>query len=242
MLLPMLENLTQLGFTKKEATVYVTLLRNGPTLASTLALRTGLKRVTVYGVLDSLTLRGLVSFEGTEEGRRYLPHHPECLLYSLEQEKAALQMKWNQTRDCIQNLSQPLFSQTLDSRQVLFFRGTLEVHAALEEFFDPLQDLHGLLPQTLTSNEKDFFRKLFSNTQKHYRKAKMLAHAPLLKWMKNHFKIQTLEHVYNSKKGTLFVQSEKVFFLCERQELELMLIRNSDYSKRVFEVLMEPYL
>ena len=55
------EKLRELGFSEKEATVYLTLLGVGAAVASDIAKRAGLKRSTAYVILESLAEKGLVS-------------------------------------------------------------------------------------------------------------------------------------------------------------------------------------
>ncbi len=81
-------NLTELGLSEKEALLYLLLLRNGPSPASSLAKRLQIKRVSLYSVLESLTERGMVAYEQTPLGRKYIPHDPICLLELLEKESA----------------------------------------------------------------------------------------------------------------------------------------------------------
>ena len=235
----MLENLTKLGFTEKEAKVYLVLLRHGPALASTLACRTGLKRVSVYGVLDALHAKGLISFENTQNGRRYLPHDPECILYDLEQAKAELQIKWELARDCVRSLSQP--AQMLDARRVLFLTKLQEIQKELPELFDTRQKLHGLLARTLRPLEEKFFNNFFSKPP--FKKALFLAPDSLHEWTRPHTSsiLNFHPHPFPAEEGHLLVQGPRVCFLRQRDELELMLIRDADYAKSVFQMLIEPY-
>lgn len=237
----MLENLTKLGFSEKEAMVYMVLLRNGPALASTLAHRTGLKRVSVYSILDALSARGLVSFEFTDLGRRYLPHDPECLLYKLEEEKAQLQVKLDLAKDCIQSLSHTTSIQRLDGRRVVFLKKIEIIKDALADFFDASQKLHGLFSEDLSSDEETLFRELFEKAKLYSKDCLILTPKKLTKWMEKQKNIRWLEHPFPAEKGQILVQGSSVFFVCQREELELMLIRDPSYAKTVLEVLIKPY-
>lgn len=52
--------LYKLGFSEKEASVYLTLLRIGPSMASTLARLSNIKRTSIYDVLNGLLERNLI--------------------------------------------------------------------------------------------------------------------------------------------------------------------------------------
>ncbi len=54
------EDLIDLGFSEKEAQVFLTLVRLGPTAASTLSRLNNIKRTSVYDVLDSLIKKNLI--------------------------------------------------------------------------------------------------------------------------------------------------------------------------------------
>lgn len=98
------ENLLQLGLSKKEAMLYLLLLRNGPAPVSCLAKRLELKRVSLYSILESLELKGLISIQETEQGRRYLPHDPECLLDGLEKQQIELKYRLELAKECVEQL------------------------------------------------------------------------------------------------------------------------------------------
>lgn len=79
-----IQTLEKLGFTKTEATVYLALLELGPSSVLTVARRTGLKRPTLYLVLDTLNKHDLVSLMPGEKKRLYLALPPERLAEDLE--------------------------------------------------------------------------------------------------------------------------------------------------------------
>ncbi|MFT7184027.1 MAG: sugar-specific transcriptional regulator TrmB [Oceanicoccus sp.] len=76
-LIPLLK---ELGFNGKEAKIYLTLLELNGALPSTLARITGIKRTTIYGVLEGLRARGLVGSVQRKECCYYLGVAPELLL------------------------------------------------------------------------------------------------------------------------------------------------------------------
>jgi sugar-specific transcriptional regulator TrmB len=83
------EELQRLGFSPKEATVFLTLLRLGPSAASTLARTTGIKRTSIYDVLNSLMERSLV--HSFKQGRHtYFVVDDVNELYLQEKQKTQL--------------------------------------------------------------------------------------------------------------------------------------------------------
>lgn len=116
-------SLKKLGFSEKEAQVYLTLLKVGPSPASALANRVGLKRVTIYSVLDSLREIGVVGVENDDQCRKYIPYDPECLARLLEDQSMDLKRKLAIARGCIDDLRQISTFTSHYRDEASFFRG-----------------------------------------------------------------------------------------------------------------------
>lgn len=83
----MKEQLIKLGFSEKEATVYLLLLKLGPTASSTLARLSGIKRTSMYDVTNSLIERDLIT--SFRQGKvTYFLIDDVNKLYFYEKEKA----------------------------------------------------------------------------------------------------------------------------------------------------------
>ncbi len=82
--------LEQAGFSAKEATVYTTLLELGASSVVTIAKKSGLKRPTVYLVLDELMKNGFVSEVPQEKRKRYIALSPERIIESLDSRTRSL--------------------------------------------------------------------------------------------------------------------------------------------------------
>ena len=81
----LLITLQNYGLSEKEARVYLTVLELGTSIASTIARRAELNRVTVYTILEDLKRDGIVN-ETTKEGIKYYSViSPDILLKQLEQ-------------------------------------------------------------------------------------------------------------------------------------------------------------
>jgi len=71
--------LEDLGLSKNEAKIYTTLLRLGKANSAELARESGIHRINVYDVLNSLISKGIVSYITEEGGRKFKPESPEKL-------------------------------------------------------------------------------------------------------------------------------------------------------------------
>lgn len=97
--------LIELGLTPTEAQVYLALIRNGPSGASTIAAATGLARTAVYPALGSLGDKGLID-AGEGYGSRFAAVSPEQALPSLiSPDREALAHREQLTREVVQKIA-----------------------------------------------------------------------------------------------------------------------------------------
>lgn len=94
----LIDRLQRLGFEREEATVYVKLLQNGPSRASTLASLSDLNRTKVYRVLDNLVDRRYAS---ASVGRPtiYRAQEPESVFELLRQDIDARRRTLDRVQD-----------------------------------------------------------------------------------------------------------------------------------------------
>ncbi|KTD24436.1 TrmB family transcriptional regulator [Legionella maceachernii] len=85
-----LPGLISLGLSEKEALLYMAALRMGPTTAQNLSLESGLKRATVYGLIETLITKGLMHVEIKGVRKLYVAESPEKLALLLENQKQTL--------------------------------------------------------------------------------------------------------------------------------------------------------
>ncbi len=76
--------LKQLGFSDKEAKVYMALLKNGPSSVRALASVSEVNRGTTYDILKSLQESGLVSFYHKDTKQFFVAEDPSMLNHALE--------------------------------------------------------------------------------------------------------------------------------------------------------------
>jgi len=73
------ETLSNIGLSDLEAEVYLTMLSLGPTTVLKIAQASGVKRTSIYHVVESLKQTGLVTIEVKGFKQLYLAEHPEKL-------------------------------------------------------------------------------------------------------------------------------------------------------------------
>lgn len=80
----LLEILKKIGLEEREATVYLASLSLGPTTVLKLARACDIKRTTLYGIIESLKQKGLISIKLKGLKQIYSPENPEKLERILE--------------------------------------------------------------------------------------------------------------------------------------------------------------
>ena len=80
MIAALIGDLVRIGFTDKEAKVYVLALERGKTSAHELAAAAGMARASTYDVLEALSRKGLMTPYVVDGQRRYLAEPPERVL------------------------------------------------------------------------------------------------------------------------------------------------------------------
>ena len=83
--------LEELGLTNKEARVYYAILSLGSTTILRVARSTGIKRTTIYSVIESLKHKGLVALEVRGFKQRFVAEDPRKLEGMLAEKKAKLE-------------------------------------------------------------------------------------------------------------------------------------------------------
>ncbi len=84
------EMLEELGLTKNDSKVYLTLLREGTSTITTIAKKSGLYRPNVYGAIDRLKSRGLVSEYIENTSRKFKAADPSALAAVLQEKELKL--------------------------------------------------------------------------------------------------------------------------------------------------------
>ncbi len=147
------EGLKNLGFSEKEANVYIALLELGKGTVSEIAHKAGINRTTGYDILSTLANKGLVSISGKEPKQEYIAEPPdkieEMLDHRLEQDRKYL----GAARDLIPQLKS--IHNVSGRPKVRFYEGeegliqvyedTLTSHETIRAYAT-IDDMHRALP------------------------------------------------------------------------------------------------
>lgn len=137
-LLPFKNFILSLGFSEKEATVYIVLLTLGKGTVTEIARRADINRTTGYDILDALAAKGVVSVSGKEPKQEYAAESPEQLLQYLRQQKRKTEEQLERAAIMVPQLKS--IHRAGDRPHVRFYEGK----AGLEQVYE----------DTLTSHEE----------------------------------------------------------------------------------------
>ena len=125
--------LTELGFSEKEASVYLALLELGPSTTSEISRMAKINRTTGYDILESLVSDGLVNSIGKTKIQKFVAENPDKVIVFLENKIKQSEEKLKQAY----NLLPELFSiyNEKEKPKVKYYEG---VEAVKEVFEDTL--------------------------------------------------------------------------------------------------------
>jgi sugar-specific transcriptional regulator TrmB len=237
-----IKDLIRLGFSEKEAIVYLMLLRVGPSPVSTLARRVNMKRVTVYSVLEALCARALITYEETSKGKRYIPLDPECLLNYFERENAELRVRMDLAENCVEKLNGNYAQYSLEQK-ITFYRESRMIIRGLKMNLRTddsvfILSLHFSKDSSVVSVLKSFLK---TSEYKVFLCLPEKCHA----YIKSSFpkvKCLTLKQNLPLQDGILVVQNEKVFFISNSSEsVQMTHFSDLNYGRYFREILLWPY-
>jgi len=127
-----------LGLSKKESTVYLSLLELGPSLVTNIAIRAKINRTTCYDILEKLIEIGLISKVTATGKKTYTAEHPETLI-------AYLERRSNDFKDRAKEIGEYL----PELRAIYNEKGK----QPLVKFYEGIQGIETVYEDTLTSHE-----------------------------------------------------------------------------------------
>ena len=98
------KQLTELGFSDKEAMVYLALLELGPSTTSEISRMAKINRTTGYDILESLVSDGLVNSIGKTKIQKFVAENPDKVIVFLENKIKQSEEKLKQAYDLLPEL------------------------------------------------------------------------------------------------------------------------------------------
>jgi len=99
------ETLKKLGFSEKETSVYLTIIKRGKISPAEVAQMTGINRATVYAVADELKKRGIIAEDLGSPTRLLIAKDTNDLMLSVKREEHKIEEKKQLIQNAIQELA-----------------------------------------------------------------------------------------------------------------------------------------
>ncbi len=128
----LLRQLTSSGLGEKEATVYTALFELGGGFPSSVAEYTGINRTTVYDILLSLSVKGLVNEIKRKNKQYYQPEKPAKLLKYLKNKVAIAEEELEKAESAIPDL-EGIYQLSAGKPKVFYFEGIEGILSVYED-------------------------------------------------------------------------------------------------------------
>ena len=221
------QQLQNLGLTKTESKIYITLLNLGSSLAGIIARKSGIHRRTVYDVLDKLTEKGLIGYITKNNRKYYEINNPEKLKELIKEKE--------QTINQILPLLKQKYNTQKEKQETLVFKGKEAIKKIFQDQLNYKEIL--VLAGEGASEVLSFYLKHYNNERiKRKIKLKIVSnekHEKLPftqeKVIKN-FKTFTSTNIYGNNVAIIIWKQQPLAILIKEKEI-------ADSYKNYFEII-----
>jgi len=133
--------LQELGLSNKEANVYLTLLRRGPSSVRQLAEAANVNRGTTYDILKSLQDHGVVSFYDKDKKTYFVAEEPEAIVHILDDKKKSLHSLRRQFEHVLPQLSSIAKNSNGAKPVARYYHGAKAIRSILLEVLADVEQL-----------------------------------------------------------------------------------------------------
>jgi len=98
------KTLKEIGLPENEIKVYLALLESGPSLAGIITKKSGVHRANVYGALDRLAEKGLVSFIVQNNRKYFQATEPSKIINILQDKKSQIELQEQKIKEILPEL------------------------------------------------------------------------------------------------------------------------------------------
>ncbi len=155
--------LTNLGLSEKEATVYLALLELSPAAVQDVALKAGVNRTTTYLLVDTLMKRGIVSVTTHGKKQLFVAEPPERLLTVLRLQRRELEEKERELMAAIPLLN-AIYNAKNEKPQIRYFEGAEGVRTVRDLLAEETGECVQIVPMdsseatpTIVDGRADYF-------------------------------------------------------------------------------------
>ncbi|NQU82459.1 MAG: hypothetical protein HQ539_00725 [Parcubacteria group bacterium] len=193
-----------IGFSEKEANVYLALLELGKGTVSATARAAGINRTTGYNVLDSLVSKGLIRVSGKEPKQEYVTESP-TLIISLLKERAKKSQE--QLKNATKIVPQLKSIHNVGNRpKVKFYEGEAGLIDVYEDTLTAKETIRAYATVDVVHNTlPDYFPKYYKR-----RASKKIAIRAIIP--KTEASIERIKHDKAELRTTCLIPSDEFYF------------------------------
>ena len=200
--------LIELGFSDKEASVYLALLELGPSTTSEVSRAAKINRTTGYDILESLVSQGLVNPIGETKIQKFVAENPDKVIVFLENKIKQSQEKLKQAY----NLLPELFSiyNEKEKPKVKFYEGIEQVKEAFEDTLSAKGEIlaYAVGMDAFKSAGEKYFKDYFKRRVAKNIKVRVIA-------PDDPDTLKVIEHDKEELRESLIVPRDKFYFTTE---------------------------
>jgi len=145
--------LQNFGFSEKESSVYIAVLKLGKGTVSEISRKAGINRTTGYDILNSLTIKGVISVSGKEPLQEYAAEPPRSVILYLRKESQKIEEHIKKSEEVVHDLE--LLYSLKNRPKIRFYEGKEGLQHVYEDTltssetiraYASVQDVHDALP------------------------------------------------------------------------------------------------
>ena len=161
------DQLIELGFSDKEAGVYLALLELGPSTTTEISRRAGINRTTGYDILESLASDGLLNLIGETKIQKFVAENPGKVINFLENKIKQSQDKLKQAHILLPELLSVY--NVKEKPKVKFYEGLDRVKEAVEDTLNAEGDIlaYAVGTDAFQAAGEEYFKNYFKRRVKH---------------------------------------------------------------------------
>lgn len=186
------DQLSQLGFTDKEADIYLALLELGSGSIVEISKKSGIKRTTVYEIINSLLEKSLIAISARKQRKVFIPINPSKLL-------AISQKKLEIAKSIIPEL-ESLLSISPAKPKIQFYEGTDGLINMYDEILENAKSIKAFVTTDILKNKKleNYIWNDFTPARIK-KKILLTSIGPDNDWMKNIYKKEEVKYLRKVK-------------------------------------------
>jgi len=226
--------LEQIGLTKGESKVYLTLLNLGQTTTGKIIEQAQISAGKVYQILDKLMKKGLVSYIVKEKTKYFSPTHPNKILNLLHEKEREIKKEEREIKKFLPSLIQTYNSER-KKHETTLFNGLRGIQTAIFELLNNAEE--EILAMGITISKDEKFNILWEKWHREREKRKIKCKCLFSEINKEYLqKLKKLKHteiktISGITPSAITISNDYVLIQTYKEEPSCLLIKNENISQ-----------